>query len=78
MNTNTMTLEGLIADYQSFLEDNLTGKEVTEIAYKIQKSPKTIYNYLDTDGECKAKDFLTMKAIVEIGVEILSLRGISK
>ena len=79
MDIDTMTLDGLITDYQQFLEDNLTGKEVTKIADKIQKSPRTIYNYLDTEATpCKAVDFLTMKAIVEHGVEILSSRGVTK
>ena len=39
----------------------------------------TVYNYLDSkpdkEGNNKAKDFLTMKAICEIGLEILYKKG---
>lgn len=75
MEISELTLDELIIKYQDFLELNLKGKEVTRIADKIQKSPRTIYNYLDTESKM-AKDLLTMRAIVEIGIELLFNRGV--
>ncbi len=82
MQASELTLENLISEYQSFLKENLDSNDITEIAFRIKKSSMTVYNYIDSEpdknGNNKAKDFLTMKAIVEIGTEILEKRGITK
>lgn len=77
-----LNLDEMISEYQVFLKENLNSNDITNIASSIMKTPMTVYNHLDTrpdvKGKNKAKDFLTMKAIVEIGLSILIKRGISK
>lgn len=80
--TQPITLEYLISEYQVFLKENLNSNEIIEISFRIQKSQMTVNNYLDTrpdvKGSNKAKNFIVMKGIVDNGLRILNKRGICK
>ena len=78
-----LTLDDLIKEYQIFLKDNLNGNDISEISFRIKKTTMTISNYLnpvpdEKTKKLKAVEYLTMKAIVEIGLEILNKKGITK
>lgn len=60
--------------YISFFRDNLKKEELELLAERTRSSVSTIYNYIAgaIRDERRAKD------ILEVGIEILKLRGIEK
>ncbi len=70
------TLQDLIINYKDFLNEHLKKDDYTEIAFRIKKVPKTVYNYLREDG--MAVDLLIMEGICKYGLEILKRNGITK
>ena len=64
----TMSLKELKDKYKQYLKDNIIGKDITKLAYFMEKSQNTIETYLKGEGN----DVWTMRLIVDFGLQIIN------